>query len=288
MNNHPRASEFEPVADRLAEELDGLVDLGSREEIARLTRQILAHPRPTPTALLQAVRAIGTMPMQSRHQWRTRVETAYARLNTKDQRIATGTMLAFHYSADDFEAALRFCRISDLNAPMELNLAMEVYLHFNRLADAKDVARKCADIAKCAETASDIGCIADAIASYRARTGQWDDALKAWAAAPSHPLLACHAAVKRAEVSVARTFDALNKELRMVDILRKNPSLQLSLLGMESAMIDQTEEHLLWLKQGLEEIFPTDRQIAYGLGPSRSAAKDQKHPKFDKKRQNPE
>ena len=269
----------EPVADRLAEQLGGLVDLGSREEIARLTRQILAHPRPTPTALLQAVRAIGTMQIQSRHQWRTQVETAYARLNAKDQRIATGTMLAFHYSAVDFEAALRFCRISDLNTPLELNLAMEVYLHFNRLADAKEVARKCADIGKRAKTASDIGCIADAIASYRARTGQWDDALKAWSVAPSHLLFACNAAVKRAEISIARTFDALNKELRMVDTLRNNPSLELSLLGMEAAMINETEEHLLWLKQGLEEIFPTDRQIAFGLGPSHSA------PKIKEKRQ---
>jgi len=68
-------------ADSLAEQLDGLLELGSREEMARVTRELLAHPQLTLSGLWQAVRAIGMM--KSPRRRRSQIEQAYARLPNK-------------------------------------------------------------------------------------------------------------------------------------------------------------------------------------------------------------
>jgi hypothetical protein len=259
-----RRARQQTSVDWLIRELDGFVDLGSRE-INKLVRQILTHPRVSGAALWYAVRAIGTM--DSPRRWRRDVEAAFARLSKREKRRAREAMLNYYSLISDFESALPFCAVRDLRNPSELMFAMDVYLHLNRLSDAKKVERKCLNAIDRADDPFDTSCIAEALASFYARTRNWQRALEVWTIAPRDQPLARNAAVGRAEVFIAGAIDALNEELNTVTALKKNPpsELAISLPGIENTLIGDTEKDLLRLKRGLERLLSEKRRKALGL-----------------------
>ena len=254
MGKARRAPEHSSI-DWLASELDGFVDLGSTKEIKELIRQILQRPRPTAATLWDAVRAIGTM--NSPRRWRSDLEAAFARMTKREQRCAREAMLNYYYTIWEPELALPFCALRNLRTPSELMFAMDVYLHLNKLSDAKKVERKCLNAIRQAEDPFNVSLIAEALASFYARTRNWQRALEIWTRAPRDQPLARNAAVGRAEVFIAGAIDALNEELITVAALKKNPpsELTLKLPGIEDKLLRDTEGDLLRLKRGLERAF---------------------------------
>ena len=263
MNAHRAQPEKSP--DCLANELDGLVDLGSRKEVTKLTREILRHPRPTGAALWQAVRAIGTMDAPRR--WRSDVEAAFARMTKREQRRAREAMLNYYYMIWEPELALPFCALRNLRTPSELMFAMDVYLHLNKLSDAKKLARKCLNTIERAEHPFNVSFIAEALASFYACTRNWLRALEVWTVAPRDQALARNAAVGRAELFIAGAIDAVNEELNTLTALKKRlPSgIEISLPGIEDSLLRGAERDLLRLKRGLEQLLPEKRRRAFGL-----------------------
>lgn len=251
--------------DLAAKELDGFVELGSTKEVKRLIREILWHPRPTAEALWGAVRAIGTLDAPRR--WRRDVEAAFTRSSRKEQRRAREAMLNFYSAIGEPELALPFCVLRDLRSPTELMFAMDVYLHLNKLSDAKKLERKCLNAIKRAENDFDTSCITDALGSFYARIRNWHRALEIWTIAPRDQPLARSAAVGIAEVFIAAAIDALNQELDKVIALKKKlPSgIEISLPGIEDTLLRRTEKDLLRLKRGLERLLPEKRRQALGL-----------------------
>lgn len=261
----PRPAPQHTSIEWLISQLDGFVDLGSKREIKRLVRQILRHPRPTAEGLWHVVRAIGTM--DSPRYWRRNVEAAFARSSKREQRRAREVMLNYYSAIWDFESALPFCAIRDLRNPSELMFAMDVYLHLNKLSDAKKLERKCLNAIERAENPFDVSCVAEALASFYARTRNWQRALEVWTVAPRDQALARNAAVGRAETFIAGAIDAVREELNTITMLRKNPPLELaiSLPGIEDSLVRDTEKDLLRLKRGLERLLSEKRRKAFGL-----------------------
>jgi hypothetical protein len=251
--------------DWLVSQLDGFVELGSRLEIKKLARQILRHPRLTAEGLWHVVRAIGTMDSPS--HWRRNIEAAFARLSKREQRRGREVMLNYYSAISDFESALPFCAVRDLRNPSELMFAMDVYLHLNKLSDAKKLEWKCLNAIGRAESSFDVSCITDALGSFYARTRNWQRALEVWTIAPRDQALARNAAVGRAETFIAGALDAVSEELSTMTMLRKNPPLKLaiSLPGIEDSLVQGTERDLLRLKRGLERLLPEKRRKAFGL-----------------------
>src|SRR5207245_1530136 len=100
---------------------------------------------------------------------------------------------------------------------------------------AKRLERKCFNATARIENAFDASCLAEALATFYARTRNWQRALEAWTIAPRDEPLSRNAAVGRAEVFIAGAIDALNEELNTAATLKKNPpsDLTLRLPGIE-------------------------------------------------------
>ena len=264
MKRHPRPIRHRPL-EWLVSELSGQSELGAKREMRILTRAILRHPDLGVAELWEAVTSIGMM--DSSRTFRKEVENTYQRMRPKERHRARSIMMDYYYMINEFDLALSFCSIRSLNSPSELMFAMDLYLHANRLDEAKAVARKCEKALPKAETASDAGSLIEAIACYHARCRNWGAALEAWSLAPRDEPMARNAAVGRAEVFIAGALDAISSELATVTRLMKQPpsELNLSLPGIEDKLYKDTQRDLLRIKRGLERLLPGRSRRAFGL-----------------------
>jgi hypothetical protein len=255
----------QPLCYWLVCELDGFVELGSTQEAAKRTREIFRHPHLTADALASAIIAIGTM--HAPHRWQDDIEGAYSRLSKREQRRATEAMLDYYYMIREPELALQFCNIRRLNSPAALNFAMDLFLHFNMLDEANKVARKCWRIGERVENMFQLSCLAEALASYYARTRQWQRALEIWKLAPRDQPLSRNAAIGRIEALIAQALGAAHDELDTIELLKKKPSSELQIMvpGIEDSMLDDTRKELLRFRHALEHVLPAKRRHAFGL-----------------------
>jgi hypothetical protein len=259
----PRLPPASNWADALAQELEGLIDLGATKEATKVLRQILRLRKPTALALWQVVRAAGMMDRPRR--WRRDIESAYARLSKAEQRRAHSAMFDYYYAIGESQSALAFCKAKDLRSPHALMFAMDLYLETDDLVQAKNLARKCRKMTL--DNPFDASAVAEALASYYARIRKWDQALRLWELAPRDQPVSRQAALGRVEVFLARAWAAVQEELDVANSLRKNvdPELALSLPGVEKDLLDQTKKDLSRFKRGLERLLPEQRRHALGL-----------------------
>lgn len=254
-----------PSHNRLAAELDGLVDLGAERQIIQLVSQILRLPKPTAIALVQVIRAISMLKRPRR--WRSRIEAAYTRLSKPEKHYARGAMLAYYCTIWEPQLALRFCKLRHLDSPGQLMNAMHLHLHANDLTQAKKVARKCRKAMAQIHDAHDASCLAEALGRYYARTREWQRALKVWTNAPRDQPMARDAAVGRVEIFLAQALVAVREELAIVASLRGkvDASLAISLPGIEDALLNDTAKDLRRFENGIPRLLPQKRQKAFGL-----------------------
>lgn len=249
----------------LARELSGQVDLGARNEVRRLTRLVIHHVDLDAEVLSEVVRAIGVL--NNSHRWRREMELAYARLAKKEQHRARAAMMSYYYTIEEMDLALSFCSPRDLRDPRQVMFAMDIYLHFGKLAEARKVAKKGKILLARSQTAFDASLLIEALACYHARRREWDVALALWSDAPRSQPLAGNAAVGTVEVFIAGALDVIMRELQTIGAFLKQPpsELELSLPGIEEELLRDTEKALLRLKRGLERLVPEQRRQALGL-----------------------
>lgn len=252
--------------DSLVDELQGYLDINLAAEARKIARELLRHPFLNANGLCEVVRAIG-MGMKSPSIWRLPLEEAYRKLPSKEQRRARASMLGYYHMVWDPDAALQFCGGRDLQSPPDLLFAMDVLLHFGKLKEAKAIARKCENTLNSDLTRFEAGCLIEALASYYARSRQWQRALQLWSHAPREEALARNAATGIAEVFIAAALDAITGELAVVENLEKKAStkLALNLPGVEDGMLKDTKKDLLRLRRGLERLLPEKKRVAFGL-----------------------
>ena len=264
--NRPKLDTRSRSIDSLVEELQGHLAINMAADARKITRELLRHPFLNANGLSEAVRAIG-MAAKSPRIWRSLIEEAYRTLPSKEQRRARAGMLAYYHMVWDPDAALLFCGFRDLQSPADLMFAMDVFLHFGRLKNAKVIARKCENALNSDITRFDAGCLIEALASYYARSRQWQRALELWSHAPRDEPLARNAATGMAEVFIAAALDSITGELAVVESLEKKAftELALSLPGIEDGMLNDTKKELLRLRRGLERLLPVKKRVAFGL-----------------------
>jgi hypothetical protein len=250
-------------ADVLAQELEGLIDLGATKQAVKVVRQILKLKTPSASALWHAVRALEMM--DGPRHWRSDIEAMYGRLTKRDQRRARSAMLRYYYSIDEPQLALSFCSVRDLHSAPDLMFAMELCLDTNKLAEAKKIARKCEKMK--IDNPFDASARCQALASYYARIDKWWLAFRQWNDAPRDQPISRQAVNGCIEVLLAMALAGIEAELRTVTQLRStvDPHLAVSLPGIQNELLDQTERDLLRFKRGMERLFPPERQRAFGL-----------------------
>lgn len=249
----------------LARELSGQVDLGASDEVRRLTRAVLRHADLDAEVLSEVVRAIGVL--NNSHRWRREMELAYARLAQKERKRARSAMMGYYYTIGELDMGLSFCSLHDLREPHQMMFAMDIYLHFGKLAEARKVAKKAKILLAQPQTAFAASLLIEALACYHARRREWNIALDLWSAAPRNQPLARDAAVGTVEIFIARALDVIMKELETIGTILKQPpsELGLALPGIEEELLRGTEKAILRLKVGLERLVPERRRRALGL-----------------------
>src|SRR5712675_1810216 len=112
-----------------ARELDGFVEMGMHREALRKARRLLKNNPITAAQFNAAVDAAFTQADRLK-LWEPPVESAYARLPKRDQRAAWSSMLSFHYSNRNYEAASRFIprRFDGESDVTEMCFAYDVWL----------------------------------------------------------------------------------------------------------------------------------------------------------------
>lgn len=256
----PRSSQS---PDTLAQELEGLIDLGATKQATKVVAQLLRLPRATAVDLWQVVRAICMMERPRR--WRIDIESAYARLSKNEQRRARIVMFDYYSSINEPDLALRFCKLRDLRSAHDLMFAMELYLDADRLVEARKITAKCLRMK--VDNPFDASARAEALASYYARTKKWDLAYEYWARAPRDQPISRQAVIGGIEILLAWALAAIDYELKTVARLRTktDPDLAVSLPSIQKELLDQTEKDLLRLKRGIGRIFSPRRQREFGL-----------------------
>jgi hypothetical protein len=249
----------------LVSELEGQLQLGAQKQVRKLVRALLRHPDLTAGELWEALISIGTM--DSPREWRKEMEDSYQRLRPRERQHARVIMMDYYHMIREFDLALSFCSIRSINTPTELMVAMDLYLHADRLAEAKAIAKKCKKALAQAQSAFDVGSLIEALACYHARCRNWVSALETWSLAPRDEPLGRNAAVGIAEVFIAGALDAIGSELTTVrQLMKQMPSeINLTLPGIEEKLLKDTEKDLVRFKRGLEKLLPEKSRRALGL-----------------------
>ena len=119
----------------LIEELSGYLELGMTDEALHLAKAILSKPKLAASEFHEAMEAV--LVADKIKPWRKTVESAYARLSRRDQRLVRSEMLGFYCALNDFENAGKFLSFKRKSTPIDLFFALDVLLQLEKLDEAR-------------------------------------------------------------------------------------------------------------------------------------------------------
>ncbi len=248
----------------LVQQMSGYSEIGMTRETKRLARIILANPDISPEEFCEALRTLGEE--GDFRKGKPRIETAYNRQSRAFKRKVRPYMLDMYASLEDWENARRFISPRNAWTASEMFWSMEVLLAVNMLDKAKCLARRCKRVLPFAETRFDQSLLCHALASFYARTHQWEKALAMWEETPLEQPFRRNALSGIVEIHLARAFEAVQRGLEILAELKRNPDVttELCLPGNDLGMTKDAEKELLKFKRGIEKLLPEEARRELG------------------------
>ena len=246
-------------------ELSGYLELGMIHEAEQAARRYLMEETISPSRFSEAMDAV--LVSDDLQGWRADVETAYRRLTVHDRRAVRFKMLYFYWSSRDLHSAAEFICTRTCRDAAELLITIEVLLKFNKIDDARLLARRCERNLEKGATELDEGFMRDALGTFYGRIGQPLRALEHWKRVPvSSPCLST-ALLNTIAVCLWPALTAVHQALEVVTRKKRDPdvSLELQHRGLEAAMTSEIERDLLRLRRKLQKIVPPRRQNELGI-----------------------
>jgi hypothetical protein len=254
----------------VSNELEGMVDLGMQREALRLAKLKLKAWSICGADFLGALHAI-LVQADRLKPWSPLVEAAYTRLSKREQRFARSAMLAFHYSARDYERASHFIpgRFNGGFDSQDLAFAVDTLFQVGKTGKANKLAKHLPLAMQNAESRMQKAMLAACMAESLARKGQWNEAIQIWEAVQSDDILSENAVTGIAEIHVARALRTIRLGLAVIERSKANfdPNLETTLPGNEKTRREQAEKNLRHLEKKLKRILPEKRQSELGFWP---------------------
>jgi hypothetical protein len=241
----------------IAAEISGYADIGMKAEALRLVRRTLERRRILPEEFGEAVRTIGIFSSSKNlKKWKPRLEAAYNRQSRRFKREVRPLMVEMYGSMREWESALQFLSVRKPSSAGELFFGMETLLELNKLEEAKTLAALCRKALSFVTDRSEQSLLLEALASFFARTRDWDRAISAWQHASLEQPFRRDALSGIVKIHLSRAFEAAERGLEYVAELKKNPNNdhELVLPGNDLALTAQAENELLKFKRGIEKI----------------------------------
>jgi hypothetical protein len=241
----------------IAAEMSGCCDLGMKREALHFVRRILAQERILPEEFSEAVRAIGVHADKLKH-WKSKLELAYNRQSGAFKRKVRSDMLSMYASMKDWDNARQFISMHNAWSADEIMFSMDVLLALDMLEDAKRLSRRCMKVLPLAMTRFEHSLLIETLASFFARTHDWDKAIALWENAPTEEPFRRNALEGIIQIYLARAFEAVERGLEILVELKRKPNCEneLCLPGNELGMLRDDEKVLLKFKRGIEKLLP--------------------------------
>jgi hypothetical protein len=265
-NLHKKNQRQQPAAG--SSELEGLVEMGMKDEALRLARRTLKGDSITADTFNDALDAIiffadGCKP------WAKLVESAYARLSKRDRRSACSNLLSFHCCNHDYEAASRFIprRFEGEEWLSELGFAMETMLALGKMNEVEKLARRLPRAIKEADNRMMQAMLLHFQAEYLVRKGDWDRAIKLLEIVQLHETFSQNAVAGIVEIHAACALLAIQRGLQLVEKFNQNfdPVAETIVPGKDKAIQQTAEKEFRRLQKILENILPEKRRKKLGV-----------------------
>lgn len=250
----------------IAAEISGYVDIGMKREALRLTRKVLEKRRIFPDEFSEAVRTMGVyLSSKTWEQWKPKVEAAYERQSRKFKRKVRSDMLGMYASLREWENALQFLSVRKPSSAFEIFLGMGVLLELGKLQDAKVLAARCKRALSSATNRFEQSLLLEALASFFARTRDWDRAISAWQHAPLDQPFRRDALSGIVRIHLARAFEAIDNGLKALAELKRNPEPSLCLPENDLGLTCDAERKLLKFKRGIDKLLTNKARKRLGI-----------------------
>jgi hypothetical protein len=255
-------------SDKIAEELDGFIDLGMKREALRAARRALKEPRINAPLFRSALNALLTHTERLK-PWSPLVEAAYARLSKRSQQSVRFWMLSLHCSTRNYQAASRFIPrrfVGDFGLT-EMAFAMETLLELGRLDQAGKLAKRLPRAIDEATHPLMQSQLLLCLGEYFARRGKWDQAVAIWEAVQFEPTFSQNAVISIVEIHAARALRALQQGLQLIARFKQqfDPALETTLPGNDRAIQEKAQRSLRELQKILERIVTEERRKELGI-----------------------
>jgi len=251
-----------------ARELDGFVELGMKREALCEARRLLRNTPITAGQFNAAMDAALTQEDRLK-SWVPLVESAYARLSKREQRVVNFSMLSFHYSNKDYEAASRFIprRFGGEFGLTELAFAWDIWLALGKKDETEKLGRKLPRAIEKAELPMVRAQLLCCLAEHFARRGKWNESVGIWELVQLDEIFLPNAVHGIVEAHVARALRAIECGFQLLEKFnqRVDPELATTLPGNEKKRHYKTEKEFLRLQKLLETIMPVERQKELGI-----------------------
>jgi hypothetical protein len=250
----------------IAAEMSGCCDLGMKCEALQLVRKILTQERILPEEFREAVRTIGVHADKLK-TWKPKLEAAYNRQSRAFKSKVRSDVLSIYASMNDWDNARRFVSVREAWSADEIMFSMDALLALDLLDDAKRLSRRCMKVLPFARTRFEQSLLIEALASFFARTRDWDKAIALWENTPMEEPFRRNALEGIIRIHLARAFEAAERGLQIIRELKQHPhdKLELSLPGNELGMFRDDEKALLKFKQGIEKLLPGKARKNLGI-----------------------
>src|SRR4051812_43097946 len=163
-------------------EIDGYVELGMQAEALELIRETLAREEISCDEFHTCVFSL--LQTERPEPWKEEVENAYRRLSKPVSDQVRSAMLNYYFSVGEPAKAFQFFPRRSTRF-FDAWTMMQVCLELNRMDEAKKIARYSLGVLGSAKDDFTRASMADAVATYYLRMGEYESAIKLWKEAPA-------------------------------------------------------------------------------------------------------
>jgi hypothetical protein len=163
---------------RELEELQGYVELGMQTEALRLGRRLLKQRCVTPEIFTESLHAI-LVHADDLHRWRPLIEAVHSKFSAKQKRRVRKAMFHFYIAMNEFGMAFLYMPLKPRDAD-DLLFCMWTLLHLRYMDACDTIAERIKRIWEKPQTEFEISCVLEAIGSYCAQNGWFEEAEGIW------------------------------------------------------------------------------------------------------------
>lgn len=253
-------------------EMQGFLDLGMRRECLALARRVLRRRRLDANAFTEALQAV-LIHAHDVRRWVPQIESAHDRLSRHGRVRARLWMFRMYSSIEHWSSAESHLP-AHVNWPVDLLFMMHTLLNLRQDSSAAQLYRRCLRIWRHQRIPADqiagreleMSALIEAIASYLAQAGRWDEAEKWWKKGAVIRPLAARAWEGLLMLNVVRALVAVKCGLAVAadqDWLDAD-GIAIMLPGIAKACTKEEGNRLRLLETKLAKILPEKDRFRFG------------------------